>query len=529
MTTSETPMRAGGGEDSLPGSPVAYWLDSTPATDYPPLRKELDVDVCVVGGGIAGITTAYLLGQSGARVAVVEAQRIVQSVTGHTTAKITSLHQLIYAQLIENAGREHAQGYAGAQQAAIGQIAALVEQLGIDCDFRRTESYTYTESEQDLDTIHAEVDAARSLGLPASFTDRTPLPYPIKGAVTFADQAEFHPRKYLLALAEAIVRAGGLIFEETRATGFEDAGDSRPCRVETTGGAITARDVVLATHVPVHDPALFFAQLFPKRSYVLGCRLRGAAPRGMFIGTGPGHHSVRSTPLRGPDGEELVLIGGEGHKTGQGGDTRERFRALERWARKRFDVASIDYRWATQDPSTPDNVPFIGKLAPGSRHMWVATGFGGWGMTNSTVAAMLLTDLIAGRENPWAPVFDPQRFNTESVGPVVKENLNAAKHLIGDRFRVEREDSAEDVELAPGEGMVVRIGAQPVALSRDSAGTLRAVSAICRHVGCYVAWNTAERTWDCPCHGSRYTADGTVIEGPANESLPPVDLAPEKE
>ena len=507
---------ADGGSEGLAGRPIAYWLDSTPPTDYPPLRQELDVEVCVVGGGIAGLTTAYLLRQAGARVAVVEAERIVRRVTGHTTAKITSLHDLIYDQLIKRAGRGHAQRYADAQQAAIERIASLVDQLGIDCDFRRTDAYTYTESEQDLPSIHAEVDAARALGLPASFTDQTPLPYPVRGAITFTNQAEFHPRKYLLALAEALVRAGGHIFEQTRAVGFHDAAEGRPCRIATTGGDIRANDVVLATHVPVHDPALYFARLFPKRSYVLGCRLGGPAPRGVFIGTDPGHHSVRSTPA---GGGELVLIGGEGHKTGQGGDTRERVRALECWARERFDVRSVDYRWAAQDPHTPDNVPFIGRLAPTSKHLWVATGFGGWGMTNATVAAMLLADLIVGRENPWAPAFDPGRFNTESVAPVVKENLNAATHLIGDRFRVAREERLADVALAPGEGAVVRIGGQPVAVSRDAQGALSAVSAVCRHIGCYVAWNSAEQTWDCPCHGSRYAADGTVLEGPANENL----------
>ena len=533
MTTQDTLMRAGGSDDhlpgrlpgELPGQPIAFWLDSTPQTAHPPLRLELDVDVCVVGGGIAGISTAYLLTLAGARVAVIEAGRIVQRVTGHTTAKITALHDLIYDQLIKDAGREHAQGYANAQQAAIERIAAVVQQEGIDCDFRGAESYTYTEDAKDLPAIHAEVEAARSLGLPASFTDRTPLPYPVAGAVTFANQAEFHPRKYLLALAEAIVRAGGHVFEQTRAVNFHDRGDGDVCRVETTGGVIRAKDVVLATHVPVYDPALYFVRLFPKRSYVLGCRLGGSPPQGMFISMDAAHHSVRSTPAA---GGELTLIGGEGHKTGQGGDTRERYQALERWARERFDVRSVDYRWATQDPSTPDNVPFIGRLAPSSTHLWVATGFGGWGMTNSTVAAMLLTDRIMGYDNPWATIFDPGRFNTESVAPVVKENLNAVKHLIGDRFRIEREDGPEDVELAVGEGAVVRIDGQPVALSRDDTGAVHAVSAICRHIGCYVAWNTAEQTWDCPCHGSRYAADGTVLEGPANENLPAVPL-PEPE
>ena len=505
----------------LPGKPVPYWIDSTPPTAFPALEGDVAVDVAVLGGGIAGITTAYLLKQAGATVAVLEAHRVVERVTGHTTAKITSLHDLIYDHLISQFGQERAQLYADAQQSAIERIASLVEARNIACDFRRTASYTYTESEQDLDAIRAEVAAATRLGLPASFVERTPLPYAVKGAITFANQAEFHPRKYLLALVETLPGGGSHVFEGTRALDIEDG---EPCRVTTRRGTVTAKDVVIATHFPYHDPALYFAALFPKRSYVLGCRLHGPAPQGMFIGMEPGHHTIRSTPAA---GGEVVLIGGEDHKTGQGGDTRERYRRLEAWARERFDVRSVDYRWATQDNETPDRVPYIGKLSALSRRLYVATGFGGWGMTNSMVAATLLSDMILGRDNPWAAVFAPSRFTPRSSArPLVAENVNVARQFVGGRFSAQEAESVH--ALRPGEGTVANLGGDRVAVSRDAQGALHAVSAVCVHMGCIVAWNGAEQSWDCPCHGSRYDARGRVIHGPANEDLREVDLAAER-
>ena len=506
-------------DEPLPGSPVSLWIATTPETNYPQVPENLTVDVAVLGGGITGIATAYLLKQAGATVAVVEAGRIVKSVTGNTTAKITSLHNLIYDHLISQFGEEQAQRYANAQETAKEKIASLVGDLNIDCDFRRTAAYTYTDVEDQLDQIKAEVEAATKLGLPASYVETTELPFEIKGAVKLDNQAQFHPRKYLLALAEKVVGDGSHIFEETRAFDIED---EEPCTIRTSGGIIRAKSVVISTHFPYHDPNIYFAAMYPKRSYVLGCRLNGPVPEGMYISAGDPHHSIRNNPYE--DGE-ILMIGGENHKTGQGGDTSERYRRLEEWARANFDIRSIEYRWSTQDNNTIDKVPYIGKLSSGSKHLYVATGFGGWGMTNSHVAAMLLSDMILGRENPWAEVFDPSRFKPiTSAKDFITENLNVAKEFMADRISTPKLD---DVALPRGQGEVVESNGERVAVYVDDRGTTYACSAVCTHLGCIVHWNGAEKSWDCPCHGSRFNYDGKVIQGPANKDLEPKQLRTE--
>ena len=506
--------------DELPGRPVSLWLATTPQTHYPSLSGDVAVDVAVLGGGISGIATAYLLKQSGMTAAVLDAGRLVESVTGNTTAKVTSQHGLIYSQLISDFGEEKARLYGEAQEAAKERIASLVEQLGIECDFRRTSAYTYTLDEAETGQLEREADAARGLGLPASYTEETELPFRVRAAVRFDNQAQFHPRKYLLALAERIPGGGSHVFERTRAFDIED-GD--PCAVKTGGGTVRARSVVVATHFPYYDPNIYFAAMYPTRSYVLGCRLNGPVPRGMYVSTGTPHNSVRNNPY---DGGEIVMLGGEHHKTGQGGDTRERYQRLEEWARANFDIKSIEFRWSTQDNNTVDGVPYVGKLSSGSEHVYVATGFRGWGMTNSHVAAVLLNDMIAGRENPWAGVFDPSRFKpVTSARDFVRENMNVAKEFMADRVSTPKLESFDGIPL--GHGEVVEWRGERLAVYKDDRGAVTACSAACTHMGCIVRWNSAEKSWDCPCHGSRFDHEGKVIQGPANESLTPKELTAE--
>ncbi|HVF51740.1 MAG TPA: FAD-dependent oxidoreductase [Pyrinomonadaceae bacterium] len=500
------------GANELPGKPVSLWLATTPRPRFPKMKGDVSVDVAVLGGGITGIAAAYHLKEAGATVAIVEARRISESVTGNTTAKITSQHHLIYDHLISQFGEERARIYAEAQEAAKERIAALVAEHEIECDFQRTSAYTYTLAENELEQIEAEVDAATKLGLPASYVESTSLPFAVKGAVKFAHQAQFHPRKYLLALVEKIPGDGSHVFEETRAFDIED---DEPCTVKTNRGIIKAKSVIIATHFPYFDPNIYFAAMSPKRSYVLGCRLRGDVPEGMYISTGDPYRSIRNNPY---DGGEMLMIGGENHKTGQDGDTSARYRRLEEWARANFDIESIDFRWATQDNNTLDKVPYIGKLSITSKHLYVATGFGGWGMTNSHVAALLLTDMIMGRENAWSELFAPSRFKpVTSAKDFVKENLNVVKEFMSDR--ISTPELPKPLELAQGEGAVFKSEGEHVAVYRDEQGAVHACSAVCTHMGCIVHWNSAEKSWDCPCHGSRFNYDGDVIQGPANEPL----------
>jgi glycine/D-amino acid oxidase-like deaminating enzyme/nitrite reductase/ring-hydroxylating ferredoxin subunit len=506
----------------LPGEPVSLWIATTPGTNFPRLDGDVSVDVAILGGGIAGIATGFLLKQAGASVAVLEAGRIAKSVTGNTTAKITSLHSLIYDHLIKEFGEERARLYGEAQEAAKERIAAIVEELKIDCDLRRASAYTYTLLQEELDQIKREVEAAVRLGLPASFVDSAPLPFEIRGAVKFDHQAQFHPRKYLLALAEKIPGDGSHVFEETRALDVED---EEPCLVKTARGTVRARSVVITTHFPVFDPNIYFAAMYPTRSYVLGCRLNGPVPEGMYISMGTPHHSIRNNPY---DGGEIVMLGGEHHKTGQGGDTSDHYLRLEEWARANFDIRSIEFRWATQDNNTVDRVPYIGKLSAGSDHLYVATGFAGWGMTNSHVAALLLTDMIMGRENPWRELFDPSRFKpVASARDFIRENMNVVAEFTGDRISVPELDDLG--KLPRGGGEVVEWKGERVAVYKDEQGAIHACSPTCTHLGCLVHWNSAEKSWDCPCHGSRFNYDGRVIQGPANKDLPPVRLETEGE
>jgi glycine/D-amino acid oxidase-like deaminating enzyme len=403
----------------------SLWISTSPAADREPLRGDLRAEVAVVGAGIAGLTTARLLVDAGVNVIVIEAGELCAGVTGYTTAKVTSLHSAIYTRLVDTWGVERAAVYAAANEAAIRRVRELAAADGIDCDLVDTSAYTYTEADDRVADIEREADAARQAGLEVSITDETDLPYPVRAAVRVDHQAQFHPRKYCLGLADAISRAGGSVFEHTRAL----AVDGRAGRVMTALGVITADAIVLATHIPISDAGGHFARMEPKRSYV-GAFRRSERPLGMYISIDQPARSVRSTV----DG--WVVVGGEGHRVGADEDTTRRYAALEAWATERFDVPSLEYRWSAQDYESADGLPFIGRLSPGSERVFVATGFGKWGMTNGTVAGVIITDLIQQVSNPWAATFDATRIAAkQSASGVLRDSIDVAKHFVGDRLR----------------------------------------------------------------------------------------------
>ncbi len=500
---------------------VSPWIATTPETAYPPLSGEVAVDVAVIGAGITGLSVATLLKRAGVRVAVIEAGRVASGVTGYTTAKVTSLHGLVYAGLARDLGEERAGLYAEANQAAIERVAVLVHEDGIDCDFRRMAAYTYTEDPKRVVDIQAEAEAGLRLGLPASYVETTELPYPVRAAVRFGDQALFHPRKYCLALARSIPGDGSHLFEMTRATDVEDGA---PCTVTTERGTVRAEHVVLATQLPFLDRGGFFAKTYPSRSYALGIRIDGPVPDGMYLSAEEPARSVRPHPI----GDDMLLIlGGEGHKVGQDQDTRRRYAALEAWGREHFPLRGVDYRWSAQDYMPADGVPYIGRLTAGSERIHVATGFKKWGMTTGTVAGMIISDAILGRDNPWAALFDATRLDlTHAAKTLIAENLDVAKRFVGDRLALLTAPPLD--ELARGEGKIVGVQGKRIAAYRDEVGVVHAVSPVCGHLGCLVTWNSAETTWDCPCHGSRYDYDGRAIQGPTVRDLEPMSL-PEQE
>jgi glycine/D-amino acid oxidase-like deaminating enzyme/nitrite reductase/ring-hydroxylating ferredoxin subunit len=398
-------------------------------------------------------------------------------------------------------------------------LRADVEAHGIDCDFERASNFVYTESPDEVEGIRDEVTAAQRAGVDAHFTTETDLPFPLAGAARIDGQAQFHPRKYLLPLAATLPDDGSHVFEQTRAHEVEEA-DAR-CLVVTESGRISAEHVVVATHLPFLDRGFFFAKAHPAVSYAIAAEVSAAAaPRGMYISIDQPTRSIRSTPSQ-DAGQRTLVVGGEGHKPGLEEDTRLRYEALERFLAERFDTESVEHQWSAHDYTPVDGVPYIGRLRRGSRRVYVATGFAKWGLTKGTLAAILMTDAILGRANPWADLYDAKRLKPlASARTFARENGQVAIHFVGARLK--RRETPEEVDLGRTEGRVVRVGRRHVASYRDEGGQLHTLSARCTHLGCLVEWNTAERTWDCPCHGSRFTATGSVIEGPAVRPLPVV-------
>lgn len=496
----------------------SLWVATTPATDFGPLRGDEEADVVVVGGGITGLTTALLLAQHGQSVAVVEGGRIAGGSTGYTTAKVSSLHSVIYAELIDRIGADRARLYGEANQAAIEQIAELAEANGIDCGFTRAPAYTYTIDPARRADIEAEAVAAGSLGLPASPTTDTDLPFPVETAVRFDNQAYFHPRRYALGLAAALERSGGRLFEQSRALDIDETGTG--VVVQTEAGTIRARDAVIATLLPFLDIGGFFAKAEPARSYAMSVRCRGPVPSGMYLSVDSPTRSIRPVQLDG-DGSGLI-VGGNGHKPGEAESTKACYRELEAWARETFPVDGVVHRWSAQDYTTVDRVPYIGRC-PRTEHVFVATGFGKWGMTGGTVAAMILADLLTGKDNPWAETFDATRIgDLQAAKRFVKMNASVGMHFV--KGRIARLRSADVATLAPGQGGIVKVGGQTAGAYRSPEGHIEAVTITCTHLGCSLKWNDAETSWDCPCHASRFTSSGAIIEGPATQPLQRVDV-----
>ncbi|PSP68335.1 (2Fe-2S)-binding protein [Halobacteriales archaeon QS_1_69_70] len=497
--------------------PESMWLATTPETDYAPLAGGLDVDTVVVGGGITGLTAADRLTAAGQTVAVLEADRIAESTTGHTTAKLTSQHGLLYDYLTSTFDDERARQYAEANEAAIDTVESRIEALGVDCGFERLPAYVYAASADDVDSLRAEAAAAADLGLPASFTESTDLPYDVPGAVRFDHQAQFHPRTYLLSVAESVHGDGSHVFEETRALDV-DPGD--PCEVETRRGTVTADDVVVATHFPLDDRNGYFARMHPKQAYLLAVRVGGDLPGGMYYSTASPADTFRPCTV---DGEEFLIVGGQSHDVGvTDPPTAERYRRCEAFAREHFDVESVAYRWSTHDYFTVDRVPYVGRAGPGRDHVYVGTGFNGWGMSGGVAAGEIIAELVLTGDSDRADVFDPLRLEPgASAWRFLRENAKVAGRFVGDW--VAALSSAGDLP-ASGEATVTRRNGRPCGVYRDEDGDVHAVSAVCPHMDCLVRWNDAERTWDCPCHGSRFDHDGEVISGPAVEDLPTTEL-----
>jgi glycine/D-amino acid oxidase-like deaminating enzyme/nitrite reductase/ring-hydroxylating ferredoxin subunit len=493
----------------------SWWVTTTPETEFGGVDRDLTVDVVVIGAGITGLTAGLALASDGADVALFDAGDLCAGATGYTTAKVTSLHGLIYDELTRRHGAERAGTYAAANQMAIEHIAGLVAEHAIDCDWTRAPAYTYVSTADRTGEIEAEVTAATAAGLPATLTIKTDLPYDVAAAVRVDDQAHFHPRKYCLGLAQALSTAGGKLFTSSPVTNVED--NDAGVTVEVAGHRVRADHAIVATLLPILDRGAFFARAHPERSYAIAVEIEPPGPEGMYISADSPTRSIRPTA-----DPTVLVVGGEGHAMGDEPDTRRRYRVLESWARDTFKISRVLARWSTHDYRSVDRIPYVGPLTNGRRRVLTATGFGKWGMTNGTAAGRILADIVAGRANPWASTFDSTRL---SPGPSARRflcaNFQVATHYVGDRLRTLRVPAAD--QLANGDGGIVDLDGTKVAGYRDEGGLLHAVSARCTHLGCQVSFNRAERSWDCPCHGSRFALDGSVLSGPATTGLRSID------
>jgi glycine/D-amino acid oxidase-like deaminating enzyme/nitrite reductase/ring-hydroxylating ferredoxin subunit len=491
----------------------SYWIATTPKTDYPTLQDNMKTDVLVVGGGMTGITTAYLLQKEGFDVIIIDSSRIAISTSGHTTAKITSLHNLKYSKLINEIGSDGARKYGEVNENAISMINKLISEENIQCDFSRQSSYVYTQDQQYLQKIEDEVNAASSIGLPASFKASIPLPIPIEGAVCFDNQAQFHPRKYLLALAESFVKNGGHIFENTTAI---DIHEDRECITSTRDGfGIISNKVVVASHFPFYDGGGFYsARMYGERSYGLAVKSSVKVPGGMYISYENPIRSVRTQPL--DNEEQLLIISGEHHKTGQDSYEKEHYTNLMKFAEVTFSATDVPYRWSAQDYTAMNEIPFIGHISANKYNIFIATAFQKWGMTSSTVSAIIIRDIITKGKSDVEEVFKPSRFTpVSSAKNFIKENLNVVDNLINGKLQ----SLPFEINLEIGEAKAVEVDGKKAGAYRDMDGNIFIVDTTCKHLGCEVHWNSAETSWDCPCHASRYSYDGTVIEGPALKPL----------
>lgn len=461
-------------------STTSLWLSSAPQTDFPALTGSLKADVAIVGAGIAGITAAALIAEAGFSVIVVEGATVGSGVTGHTTGKVSSLQQTIFTKLEKSFGPDATKLYAAANDYGREVLAGLDAKHKLNCDWRVKANWTYATEAADSDQIQTEFDAASRAGLDVKLENPADLPFPTVGGLKLADQAEFNAAAFTIDLATKLVKSEKVqIFERSRVIALKQGGGV--ASVKTDVGRVTANHVILATHIPFADRGLFFARMTPQRSYCIACEVDGELPRDMYISAGSTTGSIRSAPNPNGGGD-LLVVGGEGHRVGTS-QPSERYAALEAFAREHFAVTSIPYRWSSQDNMTLDHAPYVGPLWLGSSHVLVATGFNKWGLANAGAAAVILRNLVESNDPPWGELYGSTRIHAKSAAvPFVTHNAETGWYFTKDQLT-------------------------------------KIKNPRCTHLGCKLAWNGAERSWDCACHGSRFDEDGHVLQGPAVADL----------
>ena len=499
---------------------IPVWIDDTPIGNFPKLQSNISTDVLVVGAGVTGITTAYLLKKAGSNVALIERERVASIDTGHTTAHLTYVTDDPLQQLVRNFGKDHAQAAWDAGADAINEIETIVREEGIECEFRRVPAYLHApvgaSSKREASYLKKEADLAAKLGFDAAYVNTAP--YFNLPAVLFANQAKFHPRKYLRSLVAKVRGNGSHVFEKSAASEF----DPKKRRVKVNRNWINFDRLVMATNNPLvgfsgMTAATFFqTKLSLDTSYAFGARVpSNTIPEALFWDTRDPYDYLRVDRRQGFD---YIVFGGEDHKTGQKRNTKRAFARLLIRLKRIIPQAHVDHRWSGQVICSPDGLPYIGENA---ERQFIATAYCGNGITFGTIAAMMARDWSGGRKNPWTELFAVDRKKIKgAVWNYLRENKDYPYYMIKDRLARAEADSVR--ELRPGDGMIIGRRGKKVAAFRDASGNIHKLSPVCTHLGCLVRWNPSESTWDCPCHGSRFKPTGEVIAGPAEEPLPPI-------
>jgi glycine/D-amino acid oxidase-like deaminating enzyme/nitrite reductase/ring-hydroxylating ferredoxin subunit len=496
------------------GKTTSFWMATAQVPSRPALDQDLETDVCVVGAGIAGLSVAYQLAREGRRVVVLDDGPVGGGETGRTTAHLVNVLDDRFARLERLHGEEGARLAAASHTAAVDSIERTVREERIDCDFERLDGYLFAPRDESSDVLGDEYEAARRAGLEVEWVERAPLPgYDTGKALRFPRQAQLHPLRYLAGLADAIERRGGRIFAGAHVETFEGGRDARA--TTDAGRSVRCRALVVATNSPVNDRVVMHTKQHPYRTYVIGLSVpKGRVTRALFWDTADPYHYVR---LQDANGGEVLLVGGEDHHTGQEQDAESRWRRLEEWARELVPTAGgLVSRWSGQVLEPVDGLAFIGRNPLDDENVFIATGDSGNGMTHGAIAGLLLRDLVLGHANPWAELYDPARKSLRAAAAWASEAARSTRPYL--RWALPAEIGSTD-ELGNGQAGVLRRGASFVGVRRDEAGRLHELSAVCTHLGCVVGWNADERTWDCPCHGSRFAPDGHVVNGPAKIGL----------
>jgi len=477
-----------------------------------------EFDVVIVGGGITGISTALKLQKAGKKCIVLEAHNLGFGTTGGTSAHLNTILDTPYYQIANDFGKENAQLVASAARNAIEWIKRNVDEHNIECDFKEVKGYIFAQIDTQIDELQKLLDSANEVKEHVVFADKIPIPIPFQKAIVFDKQAQFNPIEYLHGIAEVFESIGGIIIEDCRVTHVES--DGKMATVTSACGEVKGRHLVYATHIPPGVNILNFT-CAPYRSYVLAIKLRtDDYPNALVYDMYNPYRYYRTQEI---NGEKYLIFGGEDHKTAHEKNTEKCFRELESYARQFFNVQSVDYKWSSQYYEPADGLPYIGHLPGNANNIYAATGFGGNGLIYGTASALILSDLIVQGKSEYKDLFSPARIKPiAGFENAAKETADVAKNLVSGWLSSEKLYNL--IELSRGEGKVVTYDGKKIALYKDEAGKLFAVNPACPHINCSVNWNTAEKSWDCPCHGSRFSCTGAMLTGPANTDLEKIDL-----